>query len=369
MEGGVAEAARERIVNVGDVELCFEELGDPAGEPMLLVMGLGAQMILWDREFCELLGERGYRVIRFDNRDVGHSTHLRAPVPSRTAMLFGRGRPAYTLGDMAGDAVGLLDALEIDSAHVVGASMGGMISQVVGYEHPERVRSLGLIMTHSGQRAKATPTWRAFGALLARPASDREGMIETMRAVFKVIGSPELPDGRGAVPRPRRGDLGARLRPGRDGASASRDHGRAATAPGASPAISAPTVVVHGDAGPAGASVQRQAHRPRHPRRRAVLIDGMGHDLPEPLWPRIVEAIDRNAKRGAGRNFRLNSLRRCDRRLPHPRRALRGPAGLRLRAAATARSTGCGSPTSTRATASRSSSSTASRRGRICGAR
>src|SRR5690348_878294 len=100
MEGATANAAGERIVRVGDIDLCYEELGDPSGEPLLLVMGLGAQMILWDQTFCDQLGERGYRVIRFDNRDVGRSTHLRAPVPGRTAMLFGIGRPAYTLGDM-----------------------------------------------------------------------------------------------------------------------------------------------------------------------------------------------------------------------------------------------------------------------------
>src|SRR5689334_9220221 len=111
MEGATAEAAGERTASVGDVELCYEELGDPSGEPLLLVMGLGAQMILWDLSFCDLLGKRGYRVIRFDNRDVGRSTHVRAPVPGRAAMLFGLGRPAYTLGDMAADAAGLLDAL------------------------------------------------------------------------------------------------------------------------------------------------------------------------------------------------------------------------------------------------------------------
>src|SRR5436190_22908750 len=129
----VADGAGERFVAVGDVELCCEELGDPDGEPLLLVMGLGAQMIHWDRAFCELIGERGYRVIRFDNRDVGRSTHLRAPIPGRAAMLFGRGRPAYRLDDLADDAVGVLDGFEIDSAHVVGASMGGMIAQVAGY--------------------------------------------------------------------------------------------------------------------------------------------------------------------------------------------------------------------------------------------
>jgi pimeloyl-ACP methyl ester carboxylesterase len=158
--------ATERLVRVGDLELCCEELGDPDGEPMLLVMGLGAQLIHWDRGFCELLGERGYRVIRFDNRDSGRSTHLRAPVPRRAAMLLGRGRPAYRLEDLADDAVGVLDGFALDSAHIVGASMGGMIAQVAGYRRPGRVRSLALIMTNSGRRTVSTPTRRALAALL-----------------------------------------------------------------------------------------------------------------------------------------------------------------------------------------------------------
>ena len=193
MEAGLAGS--ERTERVGDVELCFEELGDPRGEPLLLVMGLGAQMIHWDARFCEQLGERGYRVIRFDNRDVGHSTHLRAPTPGRSAMLLGdRQRPAYTLSDHGGRRGRASSTRsEIESAHVVGASMGGMISQVIGYEHPERVRSLGLIMTHSGRRPTSMPTWRAFGALMARPARTREELVETMVKVFKVIGSPGYP--------------------------------------------------------------------------------------------------------------------------------------------------------------------------------
>jgi pimeloyl-ACP methyl ester carboxylesterase len=289
-------AADERSASIGDVELCYEELGDPGGEPMLLVMGLGAQMILWDRAFCDLLGERGYRVIRFDNRDVGRSTHLRAPVPSRTAMLFGRGRPAYRLGDMAADAVGLLDALDIESAHVVGASMGGMITQVVGYEHPERARSLGLIMTHSGHRVKATPTWRAFGALLARPASDREGMIESMQRVFKIIGSPDYP----MDPAQFRALAEVTWERGYDAAGTARQL-HAITASGNRTrrlaAISAPTVVVHGTRDPLVRPSNGKLIARTIPGADLLLLDGMGHDLPEPLWPRIIDAVDRNAKR------------------------------------------------------------------------
>jgi pimeloyl-ACP methyl ester carboxylesterase len=291
-------AGDELFARVGDVELCYEELGDPDGEPLLLVMGLGAQMILWDRRFCESLGERGYRVIRFDNRDVGRSTHLRAPIPGRAAMLFGTGRPAYTLDDLADDAVGLLDALEIDSAHIVGASMGGMISQVVGYQHPKRVRSLGLIMTHSGRRPTSMPTWRAFGALMARPATDREGLVDSMVRVFKVIGSPGYPMDEEHF----RSLAGATWDRGYNPAGTARQM-HAITAGGNRTsrlsAISAPTVVIHGRRDSLVRPANGKLIARSIPGARLVLIDGMGHDLPEPVWPEIVDAISSNAARAA----------------------------------------------------------------------
>jgi pimeloyl-ACP methyl ester carboxylesterase len=291
-------AGDELFARVGDVELCYEELGDPDGEPLLLVMGLGAQMILWDRRFCESLGERGYRVIRFDNRDVGRSTHLRAPIPGRAAMLFGTGRPAYTLDDLADDAVGLLDALEIDSAHIVGASMGGMISQVVGYQHPKRVRSLGLIMTHSGRRPTSMPTWRAFGALMARPATDREGLVDSMVRVFKVIGSPGYPMDEEHF----RSLAGATWDRGYNPAGTARQM-HAITAGGNRTsrlsAISAPTVVIHGRRDSLVRPANGKLIARSIPGASLVLIDGMGHDLPEPVWPEIVDAISSNAARAA----------------------------------------------------------------------
>ena len=167
-------ASGEQIAKVGEIELAYDELGDPSGEPMLLIMGLGTQLIHWNPAFCELLGERGYRVIRFDNRDVGHSTTLDSSVPephrddaraSARARLHPRRhdrrrcRPARRL--------------EIGSAHLVGASMGGMIAQVAGYRHPDRVRSLGLIMTGSGKRIASLPRMRAMGTMLAKPAARR----------------------------------------------------------------------------------------------------------------------------------------------------------------------------------------------------
>ena len=211
-------------------------------------------------------------------------------------MLLGTGRPAYGLGDLADDAVGLLDALDVDSAHVVGASMGGMISQVVGYRHPDRVRSLGLIMTHSGRRPTSMPTWRAFGSLLARPATDREALIETMTRVFKVIGSPGYPIDESRF----RLLAGATWDRGYNPAGTARQL-HAITAGGNRTrhlsGIAAPTVVIHGTRDP--------LVRPANGRLIArsirgsdlVLVDGMGHDLPEAAWPRIIDAIHRNAQR------------------------------------------------------------------------
>ena len=209
---------------MGGLELAYDELGDPDGEPMLMVMGLGAQLIHWDRRFCEMLGERGFRVIRFDNRDVGHS--------SKT-----EGAAAEDDGDAAGASIagwptrsttwptmrrGSSTQLGIESAHLVGASMGGMIAQVVGYRRPRKARSLALIMTGSGKRVASLPRMRAFGTLMARPGPSREHFVEFMVKTFGVIGSPEHPDPdrEAGLREACRGDAGtvAHLRPGRRGA-------------------------------------------------------------------------------------------------------------------------------------------------------
>ena len=161
---------QERFAKVGDLELCYEDLGDPDGEPLVLVMGLGTQLIHWNPEFVNLLGDRGFRVIRFDNRDAGHSTKLTGPPPGTIAMLFGLPRKrAYHLNDMADDVTGLFDALDMESAHVTGVSMGGFIAQVAAYRHPDRVRSLTMLMSGSGKRVSSLPRMRAMGTLLAKP--------------------------------------------------------------------------------------------------------------------------------------------------------------------------------------------------------
>src|SRR5688572_841520 len=129
----------EQFAPANGIELCYEELGDPAGEPLVLIMGLATQMIHWDDDFCALLGEHGYRIIRFDNRDIGRSAKLdSAGVPSTAQIMLGYGTPAYRLADMADDTAALLDHLGVDRAHVAGASMGGMIAQQLAIDHPDR---------------------------------------------------------------------------------------------------------------------------------------------------------------------------------------------------------------------------------------
>ena len=186
----------EQLAPANGIELCYQEMGDPDGEPLLLVMGLATQMIAWDEEFCALLAERGFRVVRFDNRDIGRSTKLSsagaAGHASTCSSAAARTAP-YLLRDMAADTFGLMDHLGIDSAHLVGASMGGMIVQTAAIEHPERVRSLTSIMSTTGSRRVGHPSYRTFGLLLGNPPREREAAIERVVKTFKVIGSPGYP--------------------------------------------------------------------------------------------------------------------------------------------------------------------------------
>src|SRR6476469_586291 len=172
--------SEERLAPVNGIEIAYQEIGDRDGEPLLLIMGLATQMLAWDEGFCALLAERGFHVVRFDNRDIGRSTKIEsAGVPKRTDMLLGRRRTApYLLRDMAADTTGLMDHLEIDSAHLVGASMGGMIVQAMAIEHPERVRSLVSIMSNTGSRWTGMPSRKAMAVLLGRPPHGREAAIE-----------------------------------------------------------------------------------------------------------------------------------------------------------------------------------------------
>ena len=161
------------------IEIVYQEFGDPGDETVLLIMGLGVQMLGWDEEFCEL-GARGYHVVRFDNSDVGHSTKVEGGSrPNVVAALSGDlSRAIYTLDDMADDSAGLLDHLGVEAAHVVGASQGGMIGQTVAIRQPERVLSLASIMSTTGNPSVGQPHPEAIPALLTRPPADKEGFVD-----------------------------------------------------------------------------------------------------------------------------------------------------------------------------------------------
>jgi pimeloyl-ACP methyl ester carboxylesterase len=185
----------EDFAKVGEIEICFETFGSSEDPAMLLVMGLGTQMVAWPEGFCRRLAGRGFHVIRYDNRDIGRSTHLRglrAPT-IRQLLLRDKSAARYSLADMAADGIGLLDWLGIERAHVVGVSMGGMIAQTMAARHPDRVLSLASIMSNTGHRCKGTPGLRIYPIFLRRPAPNREGAIESTVSIFRLIGSPGFP--------------------------------------------------------------------------------------------------------------------------------------------------------------------------------
>ncbi len=278
------------------IEIEYEEFGNAEGRPLLLIMGLGAQMTLWDEEFCEMLSDRGHWVIRFDNRDVGLSTKFeQAGVPdvAEVVAALQKQEPTkapYLLSDMADDAAGLLDALGIESAHIVGASMGGMIAQAFAIEHPRRALSLTSIMSTTGHPELPPATPEAMAVLTAPPTTDRAENIERSVASSRVIGSPGFP----------RDEARIRERAGRSFDRCFYPEGTArqmaaVVASGsrreALAELSIPTLVIHGKA---DQLVRPEGGLDTHaaiPGAQLMLIEGMGHDLPPGTWPPITDAI------------------------------------------------------------------------------
>ena len=291
----------EERAKVGEVELVYETIGDPGNPTLLLVMGLGMQLIHWDLEFCEGLAERGFQVIRFDNRDAGLSTKIDAPVPNVMRAMAGlRIRAPYLLSDMADDSFGLLDHLGIERAHVVGVSMGAMIAQTMAIRRPERVLSLGSMLSTPGDRRVGTPKLRVWSVLMRRAPDDRDAYIEYFVRVFRMIGSPAYP-----VDEERMRERAA--------ATYDRCHHPAGTArqlaailasgsrTAALRRLDVPTVVIHGKSDPlvpfrAGVATARAI-----PGAELLAFPGMGHDLPRELWPRFTDALVENADRAAAR--------------------------------------------------------------------
>jgi pimeloyl-ACP methyl ester carboxylesterase len=289
----------QQRANVGELELVYETVGDPSDPALLLVMGLGMQLIHWDLEFCEGLAERGFQVIRFDNRDAGLSTKIDAPVPNVMKAMAGLPiKPPYLLEDMANDSFGLLDQLDIERAHVAGVSMGGMIAQTMAITRPERVLSLGSMLSTTGDRRVGTPKLRVWSVLMRQAPKGRDAYIEYFVRVFRLIGSPRYP-----VDEERMRERAAETYDRCHHPAGTARQLAAILASGSRTArlrkLDVPTVVVHGKDDPlvpfrAGAATARAI-----PGAELVAIPGMGHDLPRELWPRITDALTKNADRAA----------------------------------------------------------------------
>jgi pimeloyl-ACP methyl ester carboxylesterase len=291
------ELSGEQRARVGDIEVCYETFGDRSQPALLLIMGLNSQMLLWEDEFCENLADRGFWVIRFDNRDCGRSTILRdAPTPKRWQLLARHPSCAsYSLDDMADDADGLLDELGVERVHVVGASMGGMIAQLLAIRHPERVRSLVSIMSTTGNRRVGRPSPRVVSLLVRRVPRDREAYIRDFVATWKTIGSPAYHDP------PHLRTMAERCyERGIHPAGSARQLAAIVTARDRTPALrnlKIPTTVIHGDVDPLVTPSGGRATAKAIPGARLVMIPGMAHDIPPQLWDQILDEIQATTAR------------------------------------------------------------------------
>ena len=286
-------------ITANGIQIEYDTFGAPSAPPILLIMGLGAQMIAWHEGFCELLAAKGHYVIRFDNRDVGLSTKFEAAgVPNIMQMRAdaAEGKPIqapYLLSDMAADAAGLLDALKIDAAHIVGASLGGMVAQQFVIDHPQRTLTLTSIMSTTGNPELPAPKPEAIARLLTPAPMDREGNIAYRLATAKIIGSlPELIDEAFVL------------------ANAARAYDRAFYPAGtvrqmvavtASPNrksalanVKAPTLVIHGEIDPLVPLTGGIDTHEAIAGSELLVVPKMGHDQPKSLWPTLADAIAKN---------------------------------------------------------------------------
>ncbi|MGH3510152.1 MAG: alpha/beta fold hydrolase [Nocardioidaceae bacterium] len=293
-----------RRAGTDTLRICYQTFGDPAHDAMLLVMGLGGPMTWWDPRFCRLLADRGFFVIRYDNRDTGRSTRVESPVNRRMivrAFVGRRGtvRPPYTLGDMAEDGVGLLTALGIDRAHVVGVSMGGMIAQTMAIEHPERVRSLTSIMSTTGRRTAGWVDPRVLPLMLSTREATLDSYLASAARMWALIGSPAYPD----PPDDMRARALETWDRGISEAGVARQMAAILAQPDRTPALhgfTEPALVIHGLNDKMVHVSGGRATARAIPGAELILVPGMGHDLPEPLFETFADAIARTASRAAG---------------------------------------------------------------------
>jgi len=285
-------------VRSNGLDIAYETTGE--GPPLVMIMGIGAPMVNWPEGFYRAVVEAGFTAIRFDNRDVGRSSkmdHLGIPPvwPLMARRALGRSVPApYTLGDMADDVAGLLDGLHLDSAHVIGASMGGMIAQTFALRHPTRIRSLTSIMSSTGSRLDSLGQPRALAAITKRGPTQGEAAVDHMVWVLQTIGSRTHP-----TPDDELRDLIRRcIRRGMSPEGFARQWAAILSTGSrwrALRKLDVPTLVIHGDEDPLMPPRAGRATAWAVPRARFVCVEGMGHDLPKPLWPQIVGAIAEHA--------------------------------------------------------------------------
>ncbi|MES2165427.1 MAG: alpha/beta hydrolase [Pseudomonadota bacterium] len=295
-----------QMAKANGIELCYEIFGAPDAEPLVLIMGLGAQMIHWDDDFCRDLADRGFRVIRFDNRDIGKSTRMSGGKPLRPIELLKlrifkiAPEAPYKLWDMARDVVGLLDALGIRKAHIVGASMGGMIAQEIAMQYPERVLSLTSIMSSTGNPKLPQATREASAILLAPPPTTKAEYIKRFGQTWKVLRGGSFP-----------------LDEAKDLERAERTYARGLNPPGVGRqlrailasgnrkdrlgSVKAPTLVIHGTIDPLVRVEAGKDTAASIPGAKLLLVEGMGHALPIPMWPTIIGAIAEHARAATGK--------------------------------------------------------------------
>ena len=286
---------QDKFAEVNGIQICYRTTGNQDGTPLLLVMGLGAQLISWPEKFIEQLQQNGFWVVWFDNRDCGLSSKTQGKSPDGSDMLVRSSMgeeitSAYSLSDMALDAIGLLDHLDIPTAHILGASMGGMIAQTLAIEHPKRVRSLTSIMSATGNPDDFPPTEEALSALLSEPLNEKEQIIAANVAASKVLAGPlwSEPYAREMAEKNYERSFypeGIGFQMGAIGMSGDRSAKLAK--------LSIPTLVIHGEVDPllplhCGVSTASAI-----PGSKLVTFKEMGHDLPEKHWSEIIGELSR----------------------------------------------------------------------------